>query len=303
MVNIVKAAAANERGTALILALLLSVIIAALILAGGKLMETASRETQIQKNVLTEADNVARAGLVDAISWFRRQSTQPVATGLPLRSGAYADQAFYPRESTLDTIDEDIGLVKEYRMSDTSNKWARYEVVRQQDTQSNAVDEHAVHDITDQRMSGYSAGEGLVWYIESIGYVFQKNDATKAFNVLPNRVIAKVRASTEIHRLGFSLPGEAAFMTFDGGSSTALVKIYPNGKITGGANIGAGRKQGKKPQIYTGGVITGNPFQAPNLREPTIDSILGMSKSELKLVADYVVQDTSMLPEEIPDMA
>ncbi|MDD4003817.1 MAG: hypothetical protein PHW69_01270, partial [Elusimicrobiaceae bacterium] len=294
-------------GSALVMAIMLSMVILLLCLAGGKLLETSSRETNINKNVLAEADNVARAGLVDAISWFRRQSVQPVAAGYPLRGGAYADQAFYPRYSTAasscDTIDESIGLVKEYRMSDDSNKWARYEIVRQQDTST--ADPHAVHDVTAQRMEGYYAGQGLVWYIESTGYVFQKNDPSKAFNVTPNRVISQVRASTEIRRMSFSLPAEAAFMIFSGNNSSyvPLVNVYQNGRITGGSGIGAGRKQGKKPNVYSGGIITGTPDTVSNLSEPTLESILGMTATELKLLADYIVTDTAELPAELPNMS
>lgn len=303
---------AQRRGSALVLAILVAMVILLISLAGGKLLETSSRETNINKNVLTEADNVARAGLVDAMAWFRRQNS-----GTAVKSGTsvthnYYDKAFYPRYNAdpakSATIDETLGLVKEYRMSDDGDKWARYEVLRQKDPFYYPLDPHAVHDITAQRMVGHSAGEGLVWYLESAGYVFKKVDPAKAYNVPPNRVLAKVRASTEIRRIAITPPDTAAFMVGNGGNCSSdpckTVRIYNGGKITGGTAYGAWRRNGQPPLVSGSGVITGSPQNTKSgSTDLTLVNVMEMTTDELKLLADYVVTDTSELPATLPSLS
>jgi len=298
----------NFRGSALIIAVMLSLIVIFLMTVGSRLIVTSSTETKTQQKVLAEADNIARAGLVDAIAWFKRQSMQPVRSGYPPTLYAYADAAFYPRYSTdttkSSTIDESVGLVKEFQISDDGLKWARYEVRRQTvDPAAGAYDSHAVHDITSQRIDAKNDGEGLAWYIESIGYVYKKVSAGAAFNVSPNSVLSKVRASTEVRRLSLSLPVEAALLTSAGGSgNTYKVKIYKNGRVIGGNNIGCGYVSGNSPKIYTGGQLTGNPSSKSGISAPTVSYVLGVSATELKLLCDYTVSDTSQLPSDLPDM-
>jgi len=298
----------NVKGSALVIAVLLALLVAFLMTVGGQLIATSNTESHTQQKVLTEADNVARAGLVDAIAWFKRQSQQPVRSGYPPTYYTYADGAFYPRVSTDTTknatIDESIGLVKEYQLSEDSKKWARYEVRRQPDTASNAYDSHSVHDISGLRIYGKNNGEGLVWYIESAGYVYMKNDTSKAYNEAPNKVVAHVRSSTEIRRLALSLPLEAAVLTKSGGSSySRTVTLNKNGRIMAGHYTGVGYVSGSSPKVNSGGSITGSTQYKSGIDDPTVSYVLGVSTSELKMLADYVVTDTSLLPSDMPDMA
>ena len=293
-------------GSALVIAVMLSLVVMFLLTVGGQLIQTSQSETKIQQKVLTEADNVARAGLTDAIAWFKRQTQQPVRSGYPPTYYSYPDGAFYPRENAdpalSDTIDEDIGLVREYQLSSDGLKWARYEVARQKDPASNPVDSHAVHDITTQRIDAKYNGEGLVWYLESIGYVYRKRDPSAAYNVAPNEIVARVRASTEIRRLDL--------LVRNGGSGSSYkVNINQDGRLMGGAKTGAWRYTGLAPKTSGTGLIRGNPATAsamgqtnPNL-DPTVQYVLGISTTDLKLLSDYLVTDTSMLPAEMADMA
>jgi len=158
---------ANRRGSALVIAVLLSLMVIFLMTVGSQMIVTSSRESKIQQNVLTEADNIARAGLVDGMSWFKRQTTQPVRSGVPPTLYAYPDAAFYPQynaDPTMrDTIDQTIGLVKEFPITTDNTKWGRYELQRQTtDPSSGSVNAHAVHDITGDRVDGHYSGEGLV---------------------------------------------------------------------------------------------------------------------------------------------
>lgn len=299
----------DQSGAALIISIMLSLIVIMLMAVGGKMIATSHQESKIQQRVLTEADNVARAGLVDAMAWFKRQASQPVRSGLNMTLAAYPDAAFYPRYNAdatkSSTIDENLGLVKEYELSSDGKKWARYEVLRQAVNPSTGTyNDRAVHDITSQRIDGKQDGEGYVWYIESAGYVYQRNDANTAYNVSPNKVIARVRASTEIRRLTLSLPTNAAYMvkTITGSSTAKNVAIFKNGRIVGGTNTGVAAVSGT-PYIASTAKVTGTPASSTGLSDPTVYAVFGVPQSDLKLISDYVVTNTAQLPSTMPDMS
>ena len=64
----------TNKGSVLIMALMLTLVIISLTMVGGILIVASRQDTGLHQNVLTQADNVARAGLVDAMSWFKRQT-------------------------------------------------------------------------------------------------------------------------------------------------------------------------------------------------------------------------------------
>ncbi len=128
---------------------------------GMQLLENFNRKTGLQIHNSVQADNVARAGLVEAIAWFRRQPNQPVRSTINTTLYPWPDAAFAPKTTTdpatSDTIDETIGMVKEYPLNDAGNVWARFEVQRQNDTATNPEDPKAVHDVSDKRIDGAAA--------------------------------------------------------------------------------------------------------------------------------------------------
>lgn len=297
----------DKNGSVLIIALLMSMVIVFLISVGGILILTSQKETLKYQHILTQADNVARAGLMDATSWFKRQETQPVRSGNPPTTYTYPDGAFDPKYNSnpliSDTIDESIGIVREYQLSEDGSTWARYEIYRQKDPLANPYDPHAVHDITEQRMDGRYNGEGLVWYIESTGYIFRRHNPSVAFDESPNKVVAKVRASTELMVVTLKLPAQAGVMSYGSGAPNAeKIVINNNGWVVSEGDIPAiAWYEGKhKPKIHQDGVVTEPKFGSCD--DPTVTSIFGLSKDELQLVADVVVTNTSYLPAELPDM-
>ena len=180
----------SSKGTALVLALIICVIVAILSVVGSQLITSTNKDMLHQQHLSSEADNIARAGLVDAISWFRRQQVQPVAAGVPPTKPKWADGAFDPCKSTdtaiSATLDPSIGLVNEYSLSPTTNLYARYEVARQTSTTISPYDPNAVHDITGQRLfSGEKSGQGFVWYIASHGIIYRKFSSTAKYNQSP----------------------------------------------------------------------------------------------------------------------
>jgi hypothetical protein len=65
--------------------------------------------------------NAAQAGLTEGLSWFRRQTNQPVRDFIPVRD----INAVPP---VIDTDDDTIGLVREYQISAPGRVWGRYEL-------------------------------------------------------------------------------------------------------------------------------------------------------------------------------
>lgn len=285
------------------------IAILALVPVSMQFLKVSAQTTQAQINFTAQANNVARAGLTDAISWFRRQATQPVRSSADPVAFPWPDAAFFPRESTStatsDTIDETIGLVKEYPITDSNFLWARYEVLRQPDTSTNTVNSHAVHDITALRCEGHSAGEGLAWYIESAGIVYRRKSAAVAYNVAPNQVVGRARVSTEIRRLALTLPTNAAVIV----SSRTAVSLQNFSRVVGGTSAGVAYYCGNSgPSTSGGATYTGTPNRIDvdgngNCGTFDIQSILGVTENELKLMADITVQSLSDLQIDYPSMA
>jgi hypothetical protein len=177
---------------------------------------------------------VARAGIVDALGWFSRQSANggvvfgntqdsfvPGQTVTVNSSFSNADQAFNPQNNTAnaqlsDTINASIGIVNEYPLDNAVTSlalyWGHYEVVRE-----NNLDNipNAVQDITGERDTAHVNGDGYVWRIISNGYVYRRLDQTVssvtgtwnvAYNKLPNYVVANATYSTEFRKLSLLIP-------------------------------------------------------------------------------------------------
>lgn len=298
----------QEKGVVIVYALFLLVIMSLLIPTMSQLIKTSYKQTSKQLSSLGQAENVARAGLIDAMSWFRRQDVQPVRSKSDPITYHYTDAAFDPKFSTdtakSDTMDPFIGIVQEYQLSDSGNTWARYEVRKQSSTVSFPYDPHAVHDITSQRLKDYEDGDGLIWYIESIGYVYWRRNPGQAYNVAPNEVIDKARVATEIRRLALVLPANAAFITNDGGVvGSEKIVVNNNGRILGGATgAGVAQVSGSAPLINAGGEVSGSPANQliPNI--PTCEYVFGVNIRELKIMSDITVDNVASLPTNLPSV-
>ncbi len=211
-----------------------------LITVGMRLISSNAKESRQREVFLAQAENVARAGLVDALGWFRRQGisrafsqayppgsspiTYAALNGVTL---TYPDQAFWPVKNTSnaqlsDTIDATLGIVNEYPL-DSQNPsdalfWARYEIQRQ--AVASPLNTLAAHDISGNRNDSQMNGDGTIWYITCIGYIYRRTDLSisagtlgapyfywiKDYKTPPNQVVAKVSISTEYRKLGLNLP-------------------------------------------------------------------------------------------------
>ncbi|MCB4791766.1 MAG: hypothetical protein LHV68_07750 [Elusimicrobia bacterium] len=283
----------SSSGSALIIAIIIMVIIGIMIPVGLQIVEKSFKEARYQEYTVSEAGNVARAGIEDAILWFRRQSNQPVRTGVPLT----ADYAFDPRVSSATakygTIDESIGLVKEERISMDNQgvKFARYEVKRQ--TASVSYDDFAVHDISNDRILSSTSttslqGQGIVWFLASKGYIYLRRDASVPYNQPPNQIVAKARASTEIRRIQLNTQGCGALV--NNGSN---VTINARGRVYGIF----GTVTNLAPANY------GDNTRFTGYTNPTVSYVFGVTEAELKAIADHVVSTVNDLPDPIPEMS
>jgi hypothetical protein len=161
------------------------------------------------------------------------------------------------------------------------------------------VDSKAVHDISNLRIQGASAGDGLAWYLESTGIVYYRRDASKPYNVSPNEVIARSRAATEIRRIAIVLPTNAAVVV----NARNTVTLANNSKIRGGTSPGLGYNTGGTPSVTGGSSISGSTTYQSFTPAINISTIFGVSQNELKLMADYAVSSANDLPADYPSMA
>src|SRR5438046_626809 len=108
-----------ERGVALVLAILFTIIVAGITVAGALALRSHQNHTHTSFVSHGQAIGFARSGLTEGLGWFRKQTSQPVVTFSPV-----LDNLANP--PILDTIDPEIGIVREFRI--TGSIWGRYEV-------------------------------------------------------------------------------------------------------------------------------------------------------------------------------
>ncbi|MCX5781834.1 MAG: hypothetical protein NT145_03905 [Elusimicrobia bacterium] len=291
-------------GSALVTVMIIMISVTILAVVGTQFIMTSFKDAKRQLNMSAQAENVARAGLADTIAWFKRQQIQPVKMRGAM---TYPDEAFNPKFSTdsakCDTIDESVGLVKEYPLSENNILWARYEV-RKQTAPPAAIDPFAVHDVTGERLSsGEVNGDGYVWFIPSKGYIYRRKDPNVAFNVSPNEIIGSAKVSTEIRRITLNLPVTCANIVNNGGTAgSQTVRVNSRGRIVGGT-YGCGRTSGVVPVVSGANAQVSPPAGPPLADNYTEQFVLGVTKNELRVLADFYVSSVNDLPNPLPDLA
>ncbi len=239
--------------------------------AAARARDTIERELEFNG----QAMNIARAGITDALSWFRRQTTQPVTTFAPR-----LDLAAVPAVNETDA--PAIGLVRSVEVSSGMQVWARYEVriARQLD-------------VTTQRGL---VGAGTVWEIDSEGIIYKNLNPAVAFNLPPNVVVARVRLTTEIRRMVIVLPG--------GGAATCLgtptgSNFNAKTKVIGGTRPGALYPNVGLPTIT--GTISGTPAQQSYpLYDAAIQTVFGVTDTELRSLSDSYTTNAASITDPLP---
>lgn len=302
----------TQQGLALPIVLMLSMILISLLGATTMVALGSGKQVKRQFSKEAQASNIARAGLQDALGWFKNQPAQPVRhdsfdTAQQDCVGARADEnvhlAFHPQEDLVnpelsETLDESLGIVKELKIQEP-DLWGRY-VVRRYDCGKPADSEwnkSSVRDITFERgkNDGFSnVGQGVVWYIESEGTVYHKVDPAKEPDQPPNRVVQKASAATEINRL--SLNVYKAPVTLTGSSASSF-----NNKcnlIGDGTNALFGIARNSNNSNYSGSPSISNvTYTSPAsikfavADDRTVEGTFNMSLEELKASSNAVYED------------
>ncbi len=268
----------SESGAGAILAVFVLATLFLMIATGMALVQITRSGLTQQLRYHGQAINAAQAGLVDALAWFRRQTTQPVSTFAPARNTSVTPPVN-------ETDDATIGIVRDYVVDSQAQVWGRYEVRKT-----------AVRDVTAERGK---QGTGTVWQLESRGFIYTRKDATKRYDEAPNQIIARSVARTEIQRLSLVLPANAGICCYRGD------RVYTDTKtrLYGGDHIGVAYPPSTGyPNVR--GEFTGSPrrTQASPYND-SISSVFGVTKNELVAMADIVVTSVSELPPKLPDMA
>lgn len=289
-------ASSEERGTALILALFFTIVTVGIVFT-GTVIEKANRDkTRTNFRLNSQANQFARAGLTEALSWYRRQTNQPVAEFEPV-----VDLNIVP--PIIDTDDPDVGIVREFKIE--GKIWGRYEVWKPWNTDPERErlawrQQMQVADVSEQRHSGSG---GTSWRLRSVGYVFERDSANHRFDEQPNRVLAIEILETEIVRRKLAPPGQSALSIADGNSA----HINTMGRIRGGSS-GSGIYYPAGTGTPTVGPardnrVTGTPplAQAPGVIDMSCEAVFGVTYTELKASADHVVTDRRDIPTPVPD--
>ncbi|MFV1959538.1 MAG: hypothetical protein ACC662_09025 [Planctomycetota bacterium] len=300
----------RERGSSLILATALVLVVAGTVAASTQRLRALDRLTSVEFSAEGQARSLAQAGLVDAFAWFRRQTTQPVAAFAPV-----LDLAASPPIN--ETDDPSVGLEREFEL--TAGIWGRYTVRRgtppetYDDANANGhwdagegfVDTDGdgrwtpgkgTRDVTSERGLG---GVGAVWRIESRGEVFRRSRADLALGEGPNVRLGMVRLATEVRRLTIVPPAEAAICARD----ADLVEVRNRGRIrstSGSTKVGVASGAGTVVKRSGGEILASiASTTVPNYRDQAHD-VFGVTWSELKAMSDITTKDATTLPAPLP---
>lgn len=295
----------QERGFAMLVAVISVLLIAAMIVSGTQAGQARNAATEGGATAPVRAREVALAGVAEALSWFRRQTVQPVTTFAPR-----LDPTASPPVN--ETMDPSVGLMREYEV--TPGIWARYEVrlssAEEPFTDSNAngfrdgaesftdVNGNGVwdaaggaRDISSER--GQVAG-GAVWLVEAHGELFRRPRAALALGDGPNWRIAYDAVATELRRMAIKPPAGAAICAQEG----SQVVIGARARIRGGSSVGvATRPTSGSPWFQSGSEVTGAPAttSVPGWSSG-LKGVFGLTLTDLKGMADAAVSDASSLP-------
>lgn len=268
----------GERGSGLMLAILVVATMFTLIATSFIFLQQAKFSINRQLAYDGQAMNAAQAGLVDGLSWFRRQQTQPVGDFQPQR-----DLSASPPVN--ETDDPSLGLVREYEISDLGNVVGRYEMRLAE-----------VDDVSEERGKD---GGGAVWQLVSNGIVYVQKDKSKAYNEHPNQVITSAVARSEIQRLTLVPPANAAVNVGSGSFSTqANVRIFGNDDI-------AVAYPDTEAMPATGSAdLDGNPTTSSVANyNDSVSAVFGVTQQELLGMADIRAASVAELPPNLPAMS
>jgi hypothetical protein len=287
----------GERGVALILAILFTIIVVGLVTTGSLVLRSHQQKTQTNFVAHGQAVQFSKSGLIEALGWMRKQTSQPVMDFEPALNMAASPPI-------MDTVDPDIGIVREFQI--TNSIWGRYEVWKEWAADPNPARlawraQMQSEDVSTMR-GNLTAGS--VWRVRSIGYVFRRVDALVPFNQAPNQVLGQDMTEVEARRLALRPPSQAALCS----RNASGIQVLTRARVVGGAATGIYYLHGTgaaPAPTGTGSSITGLPSTATatpptTLYDDSFDNVFGVSRQELTAMADYVVNVPAEFPDAVP---
>ncbi len=284
----------GESGTALIFSLLFTTVVLGVVMTGTLTLKSQITQNRVLFVTNYQAVMAARSGLTEAISWLRRQTSQPVSEFEPV-----LDLAAEP--ALVDTEEPDIGLVRDFQIA--GELWARYEVWKEWDEDPDPDrlawrKQFESSDVSALRVTG---APGTAWRLRSVGYVYRRIDETAAFNEFPNVVLATEMTETDVLRAVLTLPGYAAVNVGDGNSTHINTQGRIKGNDKGGIYFPAGSGRpttGSRKQQR----VTGSPrFSEATTYDDSYEAVFGMTFAELSSMADMIVTNEADFPVPVPE--
>ena len=273
----------------LVWAIVAVVIVTGLVFAGDVALRASSNQSESAFRTHGQALDVARAGLVDAYAWLRRQPAQPVVAFAPQR-----DLRAVPPVN--ETDDPAIGLVREFEI--TPGYWARYEVRVWDDLDGDGRADLG-EGVSDATLGRSLPGAGVVWHLESRGIVYRRMDPGVAWNQEPNRRVSGAVVSCEARRLNLLPPAAAALCCSRGDRVT----VASRGRVDGGAAGGAVFPSGTGVPSVSG-ELTGMPgFGTVPGYDGTPGAVFGMSTDDLRAMSTIRIAGGEALPDPLPDFS
>jgi hypothetical protein len=211
------------------------------------------------ENYDLRAYEVAKAGLIDTLYYFRKQSSQPVLNFSPTSS---------------DSEDPSKGIVNSlFITSNTNNIIGRY-----------VVDKNLVKDVS----LLYNKPAGTIWEIISEGQIINR-----ARN---NEIIADKKLAVLIRRISISIPYESTVIWRSANkinlqSRTRMVSSNPAFNISSISGSGSPSINNQSALLpYTINYVNNYNNQV------SINNIFGISINELKGISDYIVNNVTDFP-------
>ena len=285
----------GERGLALILAIMFTMIVVGITVTGALVLKAHQEKTKLGFIANGQAVQFAKSGLVEALGWCRKQTSQPVAAFAPV-----LDTSVFP--PILETIDPAIGLVREFQI--TERIWGRYEVWKDWSADPNPARLAWRNQMRCQDVSALrgNLSPGSIWRIRSVGYVYRRVNPAVPYNTAPNHVLGQEMAEVEARRLALLPPGQAALCARSGNT----VSVLTRGRLVGDAVSGTtgcfylNNPSVPGPTVSGTGASISPAAAASSTYDDSFEAVFGVSQTELTAMADYVVTAAADFPSPVP---
>ncbi len=280
-----------ESGVALILGVLFTIIVFGLVVSGTLLMKAHRTKTETSFRVYGQATQFSRAGLIEAMGWFRKSPTQPVTVFQPVLNTGVSP-------AVLETNDPDVGLMREFQINGPI--WGRYEVWKQWDTDPDPVrlawrQKMQAEDIT-TRVG--ASGAGNVWKIQSVGYVFRQMDPSVPFDQYPNQVLGTDILASEVRRLTLAPPGQSAICSRAAQLTTINNRVNIQAGLTANSVYSSASASTGGVNIIGSPTIVG-PRSTSSSYDDSVEAVFGVSEKDLQVLADDYITSQAAFPSPV----